>query len=349
MNNGDGTFTADIDRVLYNTLYNPLPEVWRHWGHALADLNGDGRLDLIRGQSRDADPTHVNEFSMVLYNDGDGRFPPSHRLLLPRADFNAGFTIILDVGVLDIDGDGLKDLILPQTRDDYTGRYVQILMNRGAGRFVDETLVRMGDQSATTGRQSVVGGPLANQVDKVFITDVDNDGSADLVLNSQWAKLRNESPLVYLNNGRGQFVAMDANVLTDGDLYFGENSVPLDLDGNGVIDFVHTDIVADEVTQLIALVGAGAPCAIGAPTLARAQVSGSTVTLSWALAQTALGFVLEAGSGPGMSNIVVFDTGSAATTFIARDVPGGVYHVRVRARIACGTSSPSNEIVVTVP
>jgi hypothetical protein len=151
---------------------------------------------------------------------------------------------------------------------------------------------------------------------------------------------------------------MDPNIFTAGDSSFGENSVPLDLNGDAVLDFLHPDAVpgadgtygtADDATQLIALMGSGAACVAAVPTLAPAQVAGSTVTLSWSAAQTPLGFVLEAGSGPGLANIVVFDTRSTATTFVAREVRRGVYYVRVRARTACGTSGPSNEIVVTVP
>jgi hypothetical protein len=359
MNNADGSFTADVDRAPRQALHNPPPEFWRHWGNALADLNGDGSLDLILGQTRDTDPTHINAASVVIYNDGSGRFPLSNRALLPPPNFNGGFTQSLAVAVLDLDGDGLQDLILAHTRNDYISRYLQVLMNRGPGRFVDDTVVRIGDQSLTTPLLNVRGEPLRNKIDHVFLRDVDNDGTLDLVFNSRPpASIRPEAPLVHLNNGRGQFAAMDANIFTGGEGSFGENSVPLDLNGDGVLDFLHPDAVpgadgtygtADDTTQLIALVGAGAPCVAAVPTLGPAQISGSTVTLSWSAAQTPLGFVLEAGSGPGLANIVVFDTRSAATTFMAREVPRGIYYVRVRARTACGTSGPSNEVIVTVP
>ena len=58
--------------------------------------------------------------------------------------------------------------------------------------------------------------------------------------------------------------------------------------------------------------------------------------------------VIEAGSSSGLANVAAFDTGSAATTLTAPNVPAGTYFVRVRARTAGGTSPPSNEIIVTV-
>jgi hypothetical protein len=100
--------------------------------------------------------------------------------------------------------------------------------------------------------------------------------------------------------------------------------------------------------EIVVRVGscAGAP---GAPTNLSAQVTGNQVVLLWNAAggNGASTFVVEAGSGPGLSNIVVFDTGSAATTLSAV-APNGVYYVRIRGRNPCGTGSVSNEIIVNV-
>jgi len=85
-----------------------------------------------------------------------------------------------------------------------------------------------------------------------------------------------------------------------------------------------------------------------APTAVAARVTASTVVLTWNASTGAPGsYVLEAGSAPGLTNIVVSDTGSAATSFTAV-APAGTYYVRVRARNLCGTSGPSNEIVLLV-
>ena len=163
-------------------------------------------------------------------------------------------------------GDGPKDLILTHQRnaaDGATGRYLQALLNRGSGQFVDESGVRFGDQSSTTPRESLIyRQPLKNRVDAIFVRDVDGNGAPDLVLNAH-VPIGREAPLVHLNEGNGQFIVPDANVFTNGDLFFGENSVPIDVNGDGVVDFVHTDAVpgpdriygtADDATQLITLV-----------------------------------------------------------------------------------------------
>ena len=139
VNNGDGTFTLDPDRAPYELLHNPQPEFWRHVGNALVDLDNDGDLDLALGQIRDFDPTHVNQFSIVLVNDGTGRYP--RRIELPHPAFYDGYTSVPALSHFDVDGDGFQDLVLVHERNGdthpdvlwHTGRYIRC-WSTAAGR-----------------------------------------------------------------------------------------------------------------------------------------------------------------------------------------------------------------------
>jgi len=84
----------------------------------------------------------------------------------------------------------------------------------------------------------------------------------------------------------------------------------------------------------------------GAPTNLGASEIGALVSLQWTApaGPPAAGYILEAGTGPGLSNIGSLNVGSA-TTFAAPALPG-VYYVRVRAVNAQGVGAPSNEIVI---
>jgi hypothetical protein len=85
-----------------------------------------------------------------------------------------------------------------------------------------------------------------------------------------------------------------------------------------------------------------------APGNLTASVTGTTVTLSWSAPLGAiLGYRLEAGTGPGLSNVANTTIG-LATSFSAPSVPAGTYYVRVRAIAADGESLPSNEVTVVV-
>jgi len=94
----------------------------------------------------------------------------------------------------------------------------------------------------------------------------------------------------------------------------------------------------------IVLQGRGAP---NRPTSLSQSGSGSTVNLRWTAPSggtAPTGYVLEAGSAPGLADLAVVNLG-AATTFSAT-VPPGTYYVRVRAVNARGSSPASNEIIV---
>lgn len=98
----------------------------------------------------------------------------------------------------------------------------------------------------------------------------------------------------------------------------------------------------------IQVVIGGCPGAPSAPANLLAQVSGTLITLSWsAAAGSPASYILEAGSSPGLSDIVVSDTGSLATSLTMTAGPG-TYYLRVRARNSCGTSAASTEVAAIV-
>lgn len=87
------------------------------------------------------------------------------------------------------------------------------------------------------------------------------------------------------------------------------------------------------------------------------QVTGSLVQLAWnptniadALNADSLApiiYVLEAGTGPGLSNLLRVPLGR--TTFLAAPAPSGTYYLRVKPADVCGLGTSSNEVIVRVP
>ena len=242
-NKQDGTFTVDIARAPHELLHNPRPEFWRHVGADLVDLDNDGDLDLALGQIRDLGPTHINQFSIVLVNDGTGHYPA--RIELPHPTFAEGYTSVATLTHFDVNGDGFQDLLLPHGRNDdgppdvlpWTGRYIQVLINDGTPSpvlrrhrgmsFVDETPTWIGAQSATTPERNAAGHPLHNAAEP-SMHDVDRDGCADLVMTGGSYPLGTESPLIYRNNGSGQFQAIAPEEPLAGT---SRHIVPADVDG----------------------------------------------------------------------------------------------------------------------
>jgi protein TonB len=75
---------------------------------------------------------------------------------------------------------------------------------------------------------------------------------------------------------------------------------------------------------------------------------GNPVQFTWASPALPVdGFLLEAGSAPGLADLATLPLPGSATTFNV-NAPPGIYHVRLRARNACGPGAPSQEVMVTV-
>ena len=216
-------------------------------------MDDDADLDLALGQIRDFDPTHINQFSIVLLNDGTGHFPA--RIELPHPAFDDGYTAVNALTHCDLNADGLGDLILVHHRNDdgppdvipWTGRYVQnahqpggasrVLRRRRSMSFVDETPTWMGDQSATVPQRNAEGDELTDYAEPTM-HDVDRDGCLDLVMSGSQEEVGTDAPLVYRNNGSGRFEAMPPEPFAGSDRYYGLYAVPADVNGDTVIDFV---------------------------------------------------------------------------------------------------------------
>jgi hypothetical protein len=95
------------------------------------------------------------------------------------------------------------------------------------------------------------------------------------------------------------------------------------------------------------------PCAVppNSPANLTFVRNGNQVTFNWvapASGPAPSQYVFVAGTAPGVANLVVFPTGTQATTFAAVGPPG-TYFIRVFATNACGNSGFSNEVQVVIP
>jgi hypothetical protein len=168
LGNGDGTFQPAVN---YNTA-GPDP-----WSVALADLNGDKKLDLVvanRGSS--TVPGSVS----VLLGNGDGTFQAAHTFgLLPA----------FSVAVADVNADDKPDLVVAS--NDGT---VNIFIGKGDGTFDPPTEYGTGGQDTWS----------------VAVMDLNGDGKLDLAV-ANACQLSGCAPTaqgtvgVLLGNGDGTF------------------------------------------------------------------------------------------------------------------------------------------------
>jgi hypothetical protein len=204
----------------------------------LFDADGDGDLDLLAGTWFDS-----NLPTQIFRNDGTGSFSVPEIWNLPASGVTR--EVVLQAVPTDFNGDGLQDLILAVTdggtygTDYFTASYLQFLVNRGNGQFVDETALRL--PQSTDSRGTVPGlWPKS-----VLSLDLDLDGDKDLLV---WRSAPSEGePFALLNDGAGRFTpGSSASFLGLGAADMNGDTIPellvinesrLDVQGNGFAPF----------------------------------------------------------------------------------------------------------------
>ncbi len=267
LNRGDGTFDLDAsDARRSERLMTGPAGAWRYAAHLLADMDGDGDLDLVMGQLRRRDNDQDGLTNRIVFNDGAGRFRAGATLELPHVAWNEGFTYVKALAALDLDDDGALDLVLAHQRGNVnpdpeglgnTGRYLQALLARGGG-FEDASAATFGDQAVTMVVTLEPYGSNLNTPDRLAPMDLDLDGRMDLVM-ALAGPIGDHAPFAYLAGADGSFRALPGSVVTRA-RWWGERAYPIDVDGDGDLDLVHADLrpgadglygTADDQTELI--------------------------------------------------------------------------------------------------
>ncbi len=143
LGNGDGTFQPP---VLYD-VGAPNPD-----GVAVADVNGDGMLDLLVG-------SRSGSTLSVLLGNGDGTFQPA--VTYATGGDNSGW-----VSVADLNGDGKLDAVMGNASIGLANGTVSTLLGVGNGTFEPPVTYDSGGYAAV----------------KLVIADVTSDGRQDLVV-----------------------------------------------------------------------------------------------------------------------------------------------------------------------
>lgn len=195
LGNGNGTFTKGQDISLPTGFGGKI---------TVADVNADGKLDLIIGGS--GPQAQIG----VLLGNGDGTFKPvvvSQFASQGSAWPHLAFTF----GVADVNGDGAADLII----GDPVNNYVYVLLGANNGSFTLKTTIFEG------------GGP-----GDVITGDFNGDGHQDFLVHD----ISGAGVTVHLGNGDGTFQT--------GVGYTGPHNITsvllADMDGDGHPDMVVT-------------------------------------------------------------------------------------------------------------
>jgi hypothetical protein len=232
LGNGDGTFTASAASPT---------GVIEDAAIAVADFNGDGKLDLAVGgpslatNSSDYDSGTVT----VLLGNGDGTFKAPVTIASP-----SGFT--MSIATADLNADGKPDLVVsneenPAIMANHSGVFL-VLLGNGDGTFTNVPAPDSGFQSSAT---------------SIAVADFNGDGKPDLAMASEFY----DAITIQLGNGDGTFTATPASTVSSK----GQTLVTADLNGDGLPDlaagsnqpdsaFILLDSITETATVTVAKV-----------------------------------------------------------------------------------------------
>jgi len=189
-------------------------------GVLLADLDNDGDLDLVVGNHVLRSDCRGSE---LFANDGNARF----RDVTPADPCWPATRGVRSMAVLDLDGDGLLDLLMTDDtygRDAAVKNRLFVLRNRGRFRFEDASTAFGFPQGHTQGLGLAVG-------------DVNDDGVADVFVAG--------SNRLFVSDGGGKYgeVLPGRFVLPPTDANEGDHCGAAfgDVNGDGLLDLVTTE------------------------------------------------------------------------------------------------------------
>jgi hypothetical protein len=174
-------------------------------GITIADVTGDGRLDIIL---QGALPYQLTSQVAVLPGNGDGTFqaPIVTTFQPPNIDGDPGFVSPVNVG--DINGDGKADLVVTDT----TNGVISLLLGNNSGSFTFASSILTYTRSTT------------------YLTDLNGDGKLDIIATDNLGALFE----VFLGNGDGTFQNFVRYSLGTS----GGGFILTDVDGDGLLDML---------------------------------------------------------------------------------------------------------------
>ena len=182
---------------------------------SVADLNGDGRLDVVTANGSSSDIS-------VHLTSGNGTFLPDQRYTAGDGPFNGPRSVAFG----DLNGDGRVDLVTANPASDTVG----ILFGNGDGSFQSQQRLAVGDN------------PLF-----VVVADINGDSKFDIIT----ANRNSGDVSVLLGNGDGSFQPQLGYTAGDG-AFLGPIAVAVaDINGDGRLDLVSRINASNELSILL--------------------------------------------------------------------------------------------------
>ncbi len=209
LGNGDGTFGTPQTSTIYTP--PPVGGDFVPGSMAIADFNGDGKLDLaVVGESV------IGGVTIALGN-GDGTFTPTAANLEPNLLYGT-------IATGDLNGDGIPDLVATQA---FESNSAAVFLGKGDGTFTESSIPL----------------PMDSFSGPVVIGDFNGDGSLDLAI----ANGPIGGVTIFLGKGDGTFSETSGSPISGGAV----SLVAGDFNHDGKLDLAGIDKYNDQVDLFI--------------------------------------------------------------------------------------------------
>ena len=234
INDGEGNFTMheyiNLDWQRQNQYGNPMSSL-------LADLNNDSYDDIIFWNFDNRSSWSNADEGYILLSNNSKDIESWERLSLPIGPFGFDKNKYNHAAYGDLNNDGYIDVVVSITRDlpYYEGAYIQILINNGSGKLIDETESRFALQPRSE-RHHGEG--------NLYLRDMNLDGNIDIIHSTRDYDSGFHGAHIAINDGFGNFTSLENSDLPDKpDSGFNNydllmKSLPINIDNEGCLDFV---------------------------------------------------------------------------------------------------------------
>ena len=234
INDGEGNFTMheyiNLDWQRQNQYGNPMSSL-------LADLNNDSYDDIIFWNFDNRSSWSNADEGYILLSNNSKDIESWERLSLPIGPFGFDKNKYNHAAYGDLNNDGYIDVVVSITRDlpYYEGAYIQILINNGFGKLIDETESRFELQPRSE-RHHGEG--------NLYLRDMNLDGNIDIIHSTRDYDSGFHGAHIAINDGFGNFTSLENSDLPDKpDSGFNNydllmKSLPINIDNEGCLDFI---------------------------------------------------------------------------------------------------------------
>ena len=205
INDGEGNFKIH-EHINMSWSNDAINQFGSPMSSLLVDLNNDSFDDIVFWNFDNREHWSDADEGYILLSNGTKNIQNWEQVTLPQGPFGYNHNKYNHAAFGDLNNDGFNDVVVAITRDlpYYEGAYVQVLINDGNGRLIDETEKRFLEQARADSHHGE---------GNIYLRDMNQDGFLDIIHSTRDYFTEFHGAHIALNDGIGNFNSIPNSVL----------------------------------------------------------------------------------------------------------------------------------------